>query len=84
MEEKPVRGPGGRLALWAFYIFCFYSLWAVLRYVWVVSSIDPPPGAGMADAMGDRILNALSGLLVLGLTGAVLGLIVWITRPRSW
>ncbi|NDJ58112.1 hypothetical protein GWD52_14115 [Enterobacteriaceae bacterium 4M9] len=84
MEEKPVRGPGGRLALWALYLFCFYSLWAVLRYVWVMSGVEPPPGSGMAGAVGDRMLNALLGLLVLGTIGSVLGVIVWITRPRVY
>lgn len=83
MEEKSVRGPGGRLALWAFYLFCFYALWTIVRYFWVVSGIVPPPGADAAGVLGDKVLNALLGLLVLGTVGGVLGAIVWITRPRG-
>ncbi len=84
MEEKPVRGPGGRLALWALYLFCFYSLWTIVRYFWVVSGVESLPGSGIAETVGDKVLNALLGLLVLGTIGCVLGVIVWITRPKMY
>ena len=29
MEDKAKRSPGGKLALWAFYAFCGYFLWAM-------------------------------------------------------
>ncbi|STW06161.1 putative outer membrane protein N precursor [Klebsiella grimontii] len=39
MEDKAKRSPGGKLALWAFYAFCGYFLWAMARYWWVVGQI---------------------------------------------
>ncbi|MGL4719498.1 MAG: cell division protein DrpB, partial [Kluyvera intermedia] len=34
MEERMNRSPGGRLALWVFYAFCGYFVWAMVRYIW--------------------------------------------------
>lgn len=85
MEEKPVRGLGGRIALWAFYAFCFYFVWAMLRYFWIVSGVESPPGEGVAGDMGTlagKLLGALLGFMVLGAVGSLLGAIAWYTRPR--
>ncbi|MTD39298.1 hypothetical protein GIX45_11815 [Erwinia sp. CPCC 100877] len=86
MEERPVRGLGGRIALWVFYAFCFYFIWAMLRYFWIVSGVDPAPGNGVSGDMGTlsgKLLSALLGFMVLGTVGALLGAIAWYTRPRS-
>lgn len=80
------RGPGGKLALWVFYAFCGYCLWAMLRYFWVVSQIDPIPGATLDGDWGStsgKWLGALMGGMVLGLVGMLLGWIAWYTRPRQ-
>lgn len=84
MDDKPRRGLGGKLALLAFYLFCAYFVWAMVRYCWVVSSVVPGPGAGPDDpgTLYGKLLGALAGGLVLGLVGLILAGIVWYTRPR--
>lgn len=37
MEQKHDRSLGGKLALWVFYAFCGYFIWAMARYLWIVS-----------------------------------------------
>lgn len=32
MDEKGQRSLGGKLALWAFYAFCFYFIWMMVRF----------------------------------------------------
>lgn len=84
-EERAARGPGGTLALWVFYAFCGYFLWAMLRYFWVVSQIEPIPGATLEGELGSNTgkwLGALLGFIVLSVVGAILGSIAWYTRPR--
>jgi len=85
MDERVTRGPGGTLALWVFYAFCGYFLWAMLHYFWVVSQIDPIPGATLEGELGStagKWLGALLGFLVLSVVGGILGSIAWYTRPR--
>lgn len=85
LDERASRGPGGMLALWVFYAFCGYFIWAMLRYVWVVSQIDPIPGAMPEGELGSTMgkwLGALFGFLMLSVVGAILGGIAWYTRPR--
>ena len=85
-EARAQRGPGGKLALWVFYSFCGYCLWAMLRYFWVVSQIDSIPGATVEGELGStsgKWLGALFGMLVLGVVGTILGWIAWFTRPRQ-
>ena len=84
-EERATRGPGGRLALWVFYAYCGYFIWAMLRYFWVVIQFDPIPGTTLEGSLGSttgKWLGALLGFLVLGCVGAILGGIAWYTRPR--
>jgi hypothetical protein len=86
MDERRSRGPGGMLALWVFYAFCGYFIWAMLRYFWVVSQIDPIPGATLDGDLGSTMgkwLGALLGFVVLSSVGAILGGIAWYTRPRG-
>ncbi|WP_330984461.1 MULTISPECIES: cell division protein DrpB [Enterobacterales] len=86
MEERATRGPGGMLALWVFYAYCGYFIWAMLRYVWVVIQFDPIPGTTLDGAMGStfgKLIGALLGFLVLGIVGSILGGIAWYTRPRG-
>jgi hypothetical protein len=78
-DKKPVRTPGGKIALWLFYGFCLYIVWAMVRYFWVVSSVT----GGEMGSLGGKLLGALMGLLVLGSVAAVLGWIAWYTRPRD-
>ena len=86
MEEKAKRSPGGKRALWAFYAFCGYFLWAMVRYWWVVGHIQSVPGAGIDGDLGStagKWLGALLGFLVLGVVGLLLGTIAWYTRPDA-
>lgn len=78
-NAKPTRSPGGKLALWLFYGFCLYIVWAMARYLWVVSGVT---GGDMGSFAG-KLIGALMGLLVLGSVAAVLGGIAWYTRPRE-
>lgn len=78
MDTKPTRTPGGKLALWLFYGFCLYIVWAVLRYFWVVSSVT----GGDMGSLGGKLLGAFMGLLVLGSVAALLGWLAWYTRAR--
>lgn len=52
MEDKAKRTPGGKLALWAFYAFCGYFLWAMARYWWIVGQIQSVPGATIDGELG--------------------------------
>lgn len=86
MEQNNTRGPGGKLALWAFYAFCGYFVWAMLRYLWVVSSIPSAPDLVVEGDLGStsgKWLGAIIGFLVLGSVGLILGAIAWYTRPRG-
>ncbi|NIY49338.1 cell division protein DrpB [Cedecea colo] len=78
-DAQPTRTPGGKIALWLFYGFCFYIVWALARYFWVVSGVT----GGDMGSLGGKLLGALMGLLVLGSVAAVLGWVAWFTRPRS-
>jgi hypothetical protein len=60
MEDKAKRSPGGKLALWAFYAFCGYFLWAMARYWWVVGKIESVPGATIDGELGQRQENGLA------------------------
>ena len=85
MEERMNRGPGGRLALWVFYAFCGYFVWAMVRYVWVISAVETIPGATIDGEIGStsgKWLGAILGFLLLSIVGALLGGIAWYTRPR--
>lgn len=85
MERKNERSLGGKLALWVFWTFCGYAVWAMVRYLWVVSKMTSLPGIGVGGDPGStsgKWLGALLGLLVLGTVGLILGGIAWYTRPR--
>ncbi len=86
MDEKLTRDPGGRLALWLFYGFCVYSVWAMARYFWVVSNVQPSVGNSVNGEMGSTTgmwLGALCGFMVLGGVCALLGALAWYTRPNK-
>ena len=73
MEEQMERGPGGKLALWVFYAFCGYFVWAMARYLWVISDVQSIPGATIDGEIGSAMGKWI---------GALLGGIAWYTRPR--
>ncbi|EOW6523275.1 cell division protein DrpB, partial [Escherichia coli] len=52
MEERLSRSPGGKLALWAFYTWCGYFVWAMARYIWVMSRIPDAPVSGFESDLG--------------------------------
>ncbi|MDQ8581586.1 cell division protein DrpB [Klebsiella sp. CN_Kp091] len=84
MDAKAKRSPGGKLALWAFYAFCGYFVWAMVRYWWIVGRIQSVPGVSIDGELGStagKWIGALLGFLVLGGVGAILGAIAWYTRP---
>ena len=86
MERKYERSLGGKLALWVFYAFCGYFVWAMARYLWVISKVNSLPGPLVDGDLGStsgKWLGALIGFLVLGAVGAILGSIAWYTRPRD-
>lgn len=80
MDKKPRRDLGGKLALLAFWLFCLYALWAILRYFWVVSAVQPIPG-DVHGTFSGKLLDVLAGGIVLGGIALVLGAVVWYTRP---
>lgn len=85
MEEKTTRSLGGKLALWVFYAFCAYFVWAMIRYAWVINHIQSIPVAGFDNELvstSGKWMGALLGFLVLGVVGLILGGIAWYTRPR--
>lgn len=63
MEDKAKRSPGGKLALWAFYAFCGYFLWAMARYWWVVGQIQSVPGATIDGELGSTSGKWIGALL---------------------
>ncbi|EOA9031523.1 TPA: cell division protein DrpB [Escherichia coli] len=76
MEERLSRSPGGKLALWAFYTWCGYFVWAMARYIWVMSRIPDAPVSGFESDLGST-----AGKWLGALVGALLGSIAWYTRP---
>ncbi|EAA7088908.1 hypothetical protein FGH87_04625 [Salmonella enterica] len=81
-EDNATRSMGGKLALWVFYTFCGYFIWAMARCVWLMSAIQTEPVLGPISAPGsatEKWLNALS----LGVVWLILGGIAWYTRPRK-
>lgn len=81
-EEKGTRSMGGKLALWVFYTFCGYFIWAMAHCVWLMSAIQTEPVLGPNGEPGsttEKWLNALS----LGIVWLILGSIAWYTRPRK-
>ena len=86
MERKNDRSLGGKLALWVFYAFCGYIVWAMVRYIWVVSKIPSLSDTIVDGSLGStsgKWLGALFGFLVLSTVGLILGGIAWYTRPRQ-
>ncbi|WP_342324713.1 cell division protein DrpB [Kosakonia sp. BYX6] len=84
MEDRAVRSMGGKLALWVFWIFCVYFCWTLLNDIWLASQINVPSGfANGAVSTAGNWLNTVSGIIVLGVVGAILGAIAWYTRPRD-
>lgn len=76
MEERLSRSHGGKLALWAFYTWCGYFVWAMARYIWVMSRIPDAPVSGFESDLGStagKWLGALVGFLFMALVGALLG-----------
>lgn len=64
--------------------FCGYCVWVIVRYWWVVGKIHSVPGASVEGDLGTtagKWLGALLGMLVLAGIGAILGAVVWYTRP---
>ncbi|EAA9288546.1 hypothetical protein MWI14_003985 [Salmonella enterica subsp. diarizonae] len=81
-EDNATRSMGGKLALWVFYTFCGYFIWAMARCIWLMSAIQTEPVLGSTSAPGsatEKWLNALS----LGVVWLILGSIAWYTRPRK-
>lgn len=81
-EDNATRSMGGKLALWVFYTFCGYFIWAMARCVWLMSAIQTEPVLGPISTPGsatEKWLNALS----LGVVWLILGSIAWYTRPRK-
>ncbi|ECG8589301.1 hypothetical protein FNI11_05920 [Salmonella enterica subsp. salamae] len=74
--ETVTRSLGGKLALWVFYTFCGYFIWAMARCVWLMSGMQNEPVPG---SVTESVLNALS----LGVVWLILAGIAWYTRPRQ-
>lgn len=86
MKRKNVRGPGGKLALWAFWLFCAYFLWNIVQNLWAITRTSVSP-AGLLQESGTaepaQWLLALLSLLTFSAVGLMLGGIAWYTRPRE-
>ncbi|ELA5041498.1 permease [Escherichia coli] len=77
MEERLSRSPGGKLALWAFYTWCGYFVWAMARYIWwcgyfvwamaryiwVMSRIPDAPVSGFESDLGSTAGKWLGALV---------------------
>ncbi|MCK3253370.1 cell division protein DrpB [Escherichia coli] len=61
MEERLSRSPGGKLALWAFYTWCGYFVWAMARYIWVMSRIPDAPVSGFESDLGSTAGKVVRG-----------------------
>lgn len=86
MKRQNVRGPGGKLALWAFWLFCLYFLWNLVQTLWMISRTTLPPAGLLPETGADESaqwLLALLSLLTFGAVGLMLGGIAWYTRPRE-
>nr|VUD23678.1 membrane protein [Salmonella sp. NCTC 7297] len=64
-EEKGTRSMGGKLALWVFYTFCGYFIWAMAHCVWLMSAIQTEPVLGPNGEPG----SATEKWLIRALTG---------------
>lgn len=81
-EDNATRSMGGKLALWVFYTFCGYFIWAMARCIWLMSAIQTEPVLGPTSAPGsatEKWLNALS----LGVVWLILGSIAWSASQKT-
>ena len=86
MKRQNVRGPGGKLALWAFWLFCLCFLCNLVQTLWTISRTALPPVGLLPETGADESaqwLLALLSLLTFGAVGLMLGGIAWYTRPRE-
>ena len=81
--EKKIRGPGGKLALWAFWLFCLHFIWSLAQIVWTANRSAAIPAGVLFDAEPGQWILALLSLLTFGTVGLILGGIAWYTRPRG-
>lgn len=59
-EDNATRSMGGKLALWVFYTFCGYFIWAMARCVWLMSAIQTEPVLGPISTPGSTTENGLT------------------------
>lgn len=81
MEDKEQRSPGGKLALWVFWIFCAWFIWSLLNDIWLPGQPSGVASGARGSAGGD--FNTFSSVLGPGVVGGILGAIAWYTRPRD-
>ncbi|MDV2865110.1 cell division protein DrpB [Phytobacter ursingii] len=81
--EKKIRSPGGKLALWAFWLFCLHFIWSLAQIAWTVNRTAAISAGGLFDAEPGRWILAFLSLLTFGTVGLILGWIAWYTRPRG-
>ena len=84
MEEQAKRSPAGKLALWG--VVCFLRILCLGHRALLVggrknSQRSRRQRGGRFWHNGREWLGALLGMLVLAGIGAILGAVVWYTRP---
>lgn len=85
MEERLLSQPWRQIGFVGFLYMGGYFVWAMARYIWVMSRIPDAPVSGFESDLGStagKWLGALVGFLFMALVGALLGSIAWYTRPR--
>ena len=79
-------GARWKLALWAFYAFAL-TLWAMVRYWWIVGRIQSVPGASIdgewGSTAGQMDWRAAGFFFGAGGSGVNPGAIAWYTLPYS-
>lgn len=59
-EDNATRSMGGKLALWVFYTFCGYFIWAMARCVWLMSAIQTERFSAQSALLAAQRKNGLT------------------------
>ncbi|VEA16771.1 membrane protein [Salmonella enterica subsp. enterica] len=81
-EDNATRSMGGKLALWVFYTFCGYFIWAMARCVWLMSAIQTEPVLGPISTPGSATEKCLTRFRWAS-SGLFWGVLPGIPRPRK-
>lgn len=83
-DNEVDRSPGGKLALWVFWLFCLWFISFVIQCLWMIGQPEAATVIFFADPGASAIVEwlwAALRILTACIVGVILGTIAWYTRP---